>query len=56
MDALTSKVHLCKILDPDEETIVNINGEIYEPVLTLGHFIELKQRIEIQNLLILDQV
>ena len=56
MDAQTSKILMCKILDLNQETIVDIDDEIYEPVLTLGNVIELKQRIETQNLLILDQV
>ena len=56
MDAQTTKVPLCKILDPDQETIVDIDGEIYEPIITLGHVTELKQRIETQNLLIPNQV
>jgi hypothetical protein len=43
-------------LDPDQEAIVDIDGEIYEPVITLGRVTELKQRIETKNLLIPDQV
>lgn len=46
MDAQTSKVPLCKILDLDQETIVNIDGEIYEPIISLGHVTELKKMIE----------
>lgn len=56
MDAQTSKVPLCKILDLDQETIVDIDGEIYELVITLGRVTESKQRIETQNLIIPDQV
>ena len=31
---------------PDQETIINIDGEIYELVITLGCVTKLKQRIE----------
>lgn len=56
MDAQSSKAFLCKISDPDQEFIVDIDDEIHEPVLTVGCVNELKQKIEIQSLLILDQV
>ena len=47
---------MCRILDPDQETIVDIDGEIYKPVITLGHITELKEKIESQNSLIPEQV
>lgn len=47
MDAQITKVPLCKILHPNQETIVNIDGEIYEPVLTLGHVNELKEKVDL---------
>lgn len=49
MDAQIMKVPLSKVLDPDQETIVNIHGEIHEPVLTLGHVTELKEKVGLQN-------
>ena len=56
MDARTTKVPPCKILDLDQETIVDIDGEIYESVITLGHITELKEKIESQNTLVPKQV
>ena len=39
-------------MDLDQETIINIDGEIYEPILIVGHVTKLKQMIETQSLLI----
>ena len=52
MNARTTKVPMCKILDPDQETIVNIDGEFYEPIIILGHITELKKDVESQKSLI----
>ena len=49
MDARTKRVPLCKILDLDQETIIDIDGEIYEPDISLGHFTKLKKKIESKN-------
>lgn len=56
MDSQIPKVFVCKLLDLDQEFIVDINGEICEPILTLGCVNELKQKIEMQSLLIPDKV
>lgn len=45
MDEKITKIPLCKLLDPDQETIIDIIGEIYEPVVILGHITELKEKI-----------
>lgn len=56
MDAQIMKVPLCKVLDPNQGTIVDIDGEIYEPVLTLGHVTKLKEKVDLQNSLVPKQV
>lgn len=56
MDAQTTKVPMCKILNPNQETIVSIDGEIFERVITLGRITKLKQKIELQNSFVPEQV
>ena len=56
MDEGTIEVPLHKILKSNQETIVNIDGVIYEPIITLCHFTKLKEKIESQNSVVPEQV
>ena len=47
---------MCKVLDPNKETIVDIDCEIYEPVLTLGLVTKLKKKVGLQISLIPEKV
>ena len=56
MDMQIMKVPLFKVLDTDQETIADMDGEISEPLLTLGHVNELKEKVGLQNSLVPEQV
>ena len=45
MESLAKKIPLCKFLDPNEDQIVDTQGEIFETLLTLGTMKELKKQL-----------
>ena len=38
-------IQTCKSLDPKEESISDLDAEIYETVLTLGNLTEIKNKL-----------
>ena len=56
MESLAKKFPLCKFLEPNEDYIVDSQGEIFETLLTLGTMKELKQQLFMSSPLIPDQL
>lgn len=38
-------IQTCKLLDPKEESITDLDAEVYETILTLGNLIEIKNKL-----------
>lgn len=49
-------IPLCKSLEPDQEFIVDLDGDVFNPILTLGPVIESKIGISMENSLIPDYI
>ena len=43
--AAIATIQLCKSLDPKEDSITNLDAEVYEIVLTLGNLTEIKNKL-----------
>ena len=38
-------IQSCKLLDPEKDSITNLDVEVYETILTLGNLIEIKNKL-----------